>query len=142
MRRRTRSRPWQPASEAVKVLAAAASGRATARESEEARGRNSGRPRPRPSSSERLLRGAALLVAATWIPGILGAAAQVTPLEYWSVTGGYIGASWAMPGAMIGLATQRWARRQAKAGPLVWGWAVGASTAGVLLIGAATCFGS
>jgi hypothetical protein len=83
-----------------------------------------------------------MLVAATWIPGSLGGILHIAPLELWGITGGYIGASWAMPAALVGLATRRWARDQGAPQPVVGGWIVGSATAVVLLIGAAACVGT
>jgi hypothetical protein len=83
-----------------------------------------------------------MLVAATWIPGSLGGILHFAPLELWGIGGGYIGASWAMPASLVGLATRRWARDEGAPRPAVWGWVVGSATAVILLIGAGACIGS
>ena len=92
--------------------------------------------RRRTSSSKRLLRSATVLVALTWIPGAL---AHRHP---WAVAVGYTGIGWALPAALIGLATQRWSRALGASLPAVWGYTVGIAAAGVLLVGAATAIGT
>jgi hypothetical protein len=100
------------------------------------------RSRRRLRSSERLLRSAAMLIGVTWIPGSLGGTLHLASFEGWGVTAGYLGASWAMPASLVGLATGRWARDRGAARPVVWGWAVGSTAAVVLLVGAAACVGA
>jgi len=83
-----------------------------------------------------------MLVAVTWIPGSLGGAFHAAFFESWGVWAGYIGASWGIPAALVGLATARWARDRGSARAVAWGWAVGSTAAVVLLVGAAAFIGA
>jgi len=64
------------------------------------------------------------------------------PLLKRMVTAGYLGASWAVPASLVGLATSRWARDRGAARAVVWGGALGSAASVVLLVGAAACVGA
>lgn len=83
-----------------------------------------------------------MLVALTWIPGSLGGALHLSIFEAWGVAAGYLGASWAAPASLVGLATSRWVRDRGGARPVAWGWAAGSTAAVVLLVGAAAFVGA
>lgn len=83
-----------------------------------------------------------VLLAATWLPGLLGAAVHVPSLAAWGVASGYLGLSWALPGLIVGLTVGRFARaHRVRAHRAIGGLAAGASIA-LLLLGAAGMIGS
>jgi hypothetical protein len=89
-----------------------------------------------------LLRTAAFLLAATWVPGILGSLPGLEGLGWWGQTSGYLGLSWAVPAFVIGMAAERAVRRTGLAGhTAAAGGLVGIASAFVLLLGAAQVIG-
>jgi hypothetical protein len=104
----------------------------------------SSRPRqkrsPKPSYV-RLLYTAAFLLAATWLPGILGGVPGLAGLGWWGQTSGYLGLSWAAPAILIGLAAGRAVRRVGLPGYTAAGGLVGLASAFALLLGAAQIIG-
>jgi hypothetical protein len=110
------------------------------------------RPSPQARSAHRSLRERQLqrrqrtlvlaLLAATWIPGLLGPALHLAPLTAWGVAAGYLGLSWALPGLIVGFAVARSAKAHGvRAHRMLGGLAAVASIA-VLLIGAAGLIGA
>ena len=89
----------------------------------------------------RLLCTAGVVLAITWIPGLLGYAPWLGSLGWWGRESGYLGLSWLIPAFLIGIAADRATRRaglawHSAAGLLAW-----LVSAGVLLVGAAQIIG-
>jgi uncharacterized membrane protein len=82
------------------------------------------------------------LLAATWVPGLLGAALGASFLRSWGALGGYMGLSWAIPGVVVGLIVDRSARERCMRGHRLLGVAVAGAAAVVLLLGAASIIGA
>jgi hypothetical protein len=99
------------------------------------------KPRRRPSTP-RLRRFASLVVAATWLPGVVGRILHLAPLHLWGVASGYTGVSWAVPALLLGIATRRWARDRGARWPHVAALAAGVATGVMLLVGAAALIGT
>jgi hypothetical protein len=81
------------------------------------------------------------LLAATWVPGLLGAALGVSALRSWGALGGYTGLSWALPALVVGLMVDRSTREQGIRGHRLLGVAAAAAAAGFLLYAAAAIIG-
>jgi hypothetical protein len=99
------------------------------------------KPRRRPSTT-RLLRFASLVVAATWLPGVVGRILHLAPLKLWGVASGYAGVSWAVPALLLGIATRRWARDRRARWTNVAALAAGVAAGVMLLVGAAALVGT
>ncbi len=69
------------------------------------------------------------LLAATWIPGLLGAAVGASALRSWSVVSVYLGLSRALPGLLAGLIVLRAARGRASRLRRLAGLAAGCASA-------------
>lgn len=93
-------------------------------------------------SHTRLLETALFVVVATWLPGWLGDSFGIPVFRWCGVISGYTGASWLLPGYLIGLAATRIARRRRL--PLGGGLGVivGTTAAILLLIGAGSAIGT
>jgi hypothetical protein len=81
------------------------------------------------------------LLAATWVPGLLGLALGASVLKSWGALGGYTGLSWAVPAFVIGLIVDRSTRAQGIRGHRLLGVAAAAAAAGILLYSAAAIIG-
>src|ERR1700686_4160443 len=77
---------------------------------ESARERRGAAPAPRVGRRQQNL--ALGLLAATWVPGLLGAALGVSLLRSWGALGGYTGLSWAIPAFVVGLMVDRSTRER------------------------------
>jgi hypothetical protein len=99
------------------------------------------KPRRRRSTT-RLLRFASLVVAATWLPGVVGRILHLTSLHLWGVASGYTGVSWAVPALLLGIATRRWAQDRGVRWPDLAAVAAGVATGVMLLVGAAALTGT
>jgi hypothetical protein len=103
-----------------------------------ARARRRGRSWP---ACIRLLRAAAVVVCFTWLPGVVGSALGLGALTWWGTRSGYLGLSWLVPGALVGLAAARAARSHGLPGSEAAGWLTGACAAALFLVGAAQIVG-
>jgi hypothetical protein len=88
-----------------------------------------------------LLYTAGFLLAATWLPGILGSVPGLADLGWWGQTSGYLGLSWAAPAILVGIAAGRGLRRTGLPGYTTVGGFVGLASALVLLLGASQTIG-
>jgi hypothetical protein len=90
-----------------------------------------------------MLRTAGLLVALTWLPGLVGDALGLGALSSWGTTSGYVGLSWLVPACFVAFATGRAVRRLGLG--LHWqtvtGLLAGLAAGVVLLVGAAQVIG-
>ena len=82
------------------------------------------------------------LLAATWIPGVLGATFHLSALRTWGSTSGYLGLSWALPGLVVGLTVDRSARARGLWAHRVVGVVAAAASMVLLLVGAASLIGT
>ena len=82
------------------------------------------------------------LLAATWIPGVLGATFHFSPLRTWGSASGYLGLSWALPGLVVGLAVDRSARARGLGAHRVVGVVAAAASIALLLVAAAKLIGA
>jgi hypothetical protein len=102
------------------------------------------RPRPRPASTPshvRLLRTAGCVLAATWLPGLLGEVPGLEALGWWGSESGYLGLSWLIPAFLIGIAAERATRHADLPVHTAIGWLAGIASATILLLGAAQIIG-
>ncbi len=83
-----------------------------------------------------------VLLAATWLPGVLGAALQLSSLRAWGVASGYLGLSWALPGLVVGLTVDRSAKARRVRAHRAVGILAAAASIALLLVGAAKLIGS
>ena len=103
-------------------------------------GRARQRQTPRPSYV-RLLYTAGTVLAATWLPGVLGAAPGLESLGWWGRESGYLGLSWLVPAFLIGIAADRAVRRASRRWHTAAGWLACLGSASLLLVGAAQIIG-
>jgi hypothetical protein len=89
----------------------------------------------------RLLVTAGVVLAATWIPGMLGDLPGMGRLGWWGTESGYLGLSWLVPAFLIGIAADRAARRAGLPWPRAAGWLAWLVSTIVLLLGAAQIIG-
>jgi hypothetical protein len=82
------------------------------------------------------------LIAATWLPGVLGTAFHLSFLRSLGVVSGYAGLSWALPGLVVGFMVDKSTRAQGIRAHRPLGVATAVVAAGLLLFGAATTIGS
>ena len=99
------------------------------------------RARPRRSSWRRLGCLALALLAAGWLPGLLGSATGLGSLHELAVVSGYVGLSWAFPALALGLAARGHARDRAWPLARAQGVLVALAAAGVLVVLAANAVG-
>ena len=96
----------------------------------------------RTPSYVRLLKTAAIILAVTWLPGIVGDSIGPGSLGWWGRESGYLGLSWLLPALLIGIAADRSLRRAGSAWHTPAGWLAGVTAAIVLLLGAAQIIGA
>jgi hypothetical protein len=89
-----------------------------------------------------LLFTAGVVLAATWLPGILGAVPGLGELGWWGRESGYLGLSWLIPAFLIGIAADRATRHAGFAWHRATGLLAWFAAAIVLLVGAAQIIGS
>ena len=82
------------------------------------------------------------LLAATWIPGVLGATFDVSSLRTWGSASGYLGLSWALPSLVVGLMVDRSARARGFRAHRVVGVVAAAASIALLLVAAAKLMGT
>ena len=82
------------------------------------------------------------LLAATWIPGVLGVTLHLSSLRAWGVTSGYLGLSWALPGVLVGLTVDRSAEAWGLRAHRVVGVVAAVASIALLLVGAARLIGA
>jgi len=81
------------------------------------------------------------LLAATWIPGVLGEILHLSFLRAWGSTSGYLGLSWALPGLIVGLTVDRSARARGLRAHRFVGVVAAAASIALLLVAAAKLIG-
>jgi hypothetical protein len=89
----------------------------------------------------RLLKTTGIILAATWLPGVVGDSIGPASLGWWGRESGYLGLSWLLPALLIGIAADRAVRRAGLAWHTSAGWLAGIASASVLLLGAAQIIG-
>ena len=82
------------------------------------------------------------LLAATWIPGVLGVTLHLSSLRALGVTSGYLGLSWALPGLLVGLTVDRSAEAWGLRAHRVVGVVAAVASIALLLVGAARLIGA
>jgi hypothetical protein len=83
-----------------------------------------------------------VIVAATWLPGLIGNAFSLSPAAWWGVASGYLGLSWLVPGLLVGQTVKRMSSTRSPRRARIYGIAAALLAVPLFLLGAAAVNGS